>query len=285
MKVEHQKITPALAKEWLLKRADFQRKLRRVAVEKYKMAILRDQWRENGDTIKFNTKGELIDGQHRLTAIAESGRSVRTLVVTNLPSGKETFATIDDMAARSLNDFMQCKNSNLVSAVIRHYWAVLNNEFPSPHQKPPISDLLLIAEPYTESIIDITAASCEAASISRIGGFFCFLMWYHTDIAKVPQDKVEAFISGVQFGTNLNRGDPRLEFRNRCFATKTVVHNVGLHHKITRQAMQAYLMKSFYAWVDGKEKWHLVWSAAREGFPALRTKKDIKEALHENAGE
>jgi hypothetical protein len=50
-------------------------------VHQFAAEMARDRWGLTGDTIKFGTNGELLDGQNRLSASAKSGKSFRTHVV------------------------------------------------------------------------------------------------------------------------------------------------------------------------------------------------------------
>ena len=58
----------------------------------------------NGDTIRFNTRGELIDGQHRLTAIVQTGQTYQCIVVRGVAD--EAFPTIDEGITRTVKDYL-----------------------------------------------------------------------------------------------------------------------------------------------------------------------------------
>ena len=73
-------ITPELAKEYLILNKNM-RPLNRAAVAQYKAEILSGNYRQNGEVIVFDSDGYLRDGQHRLTAIVESGVAVWINVV------------------------------------------------------------------------------------------------------------------------------------------------------------------------------------------------------------
>jgi hypothetical protein len=61
-----------MAKEWLATGLNF-RKASPTHVANISEDIVLGRWKENGDTIKFDKEGRLIDGQHRLLAIVKSG--------------------------------------------------------------------------------------------------------------------------------------------------------------------------------------------------------------------
>lgn len=68
MKVQEEIITPETAKSWLLKNVH-NRPLRDGLVTTYATDMANEQWQSNGESIKFSSEGELLDGQHRLAAV------------------------------------------------------------------------------------------------------------------------------------------------------------------------------------------------------------------------
>lgn len=88
------------------------------------MALARDlagdAWALTGETIKFDLDGNLIDGQHRLSAVVEVKRPAWFLVVRGLSSS--VMGVLDQNARRTaadalaLNDF---SNTNVLAAVAR----------------------------------------------------------------------------------------------------------------------------------------------------------------------
>jgi hypothetical protein len=69
-------ITPELAEKFLEKNSNNYRKLSEKVVKAYQIDMETGNWKFNGDSIKFNKSGQLVDGQHRLTAISRSGISI-----------------------------------------------------------------------------------------------------------------------------------------------------------------------------------------------------------------
>lgn len=76
-------ISPELAEEWLGKNHG-NRNQRDHKIIAYTRDIKDGNWLQTGETIKFDTDGRLIDGQHRLEAIHRSGETLRMLVVMGL---------------------------------------------------------------------------------------------------------------------------------------------------------------------------------------------------------
>lgn len=96
-------ITPAIAREYLKKNTDRNRKLSKKVVENYAATMREGNWYATHQGIAFNNKGELIDGQHRLKAIIEAN----VPVVMNVTRGVESengFYAVDIGRKRTMAD-------------------------------------------------------------------------------------------------------------------------------------------------------------------------------------
>lgn len=100
------KVTPTIATAWLEKNT-INRPIRRTVVDGYIAAYMRGEHRLTHQGIAFAESGELLDGQHRLTAIAEmpSTFSAEIMVTSGLPP--ETFDAIDQGLKRSHADVLR----------------------------------------------------------------------------------------------------------------------------------------------------------------------------------
>lgn len=77
-------ITPAIAAIWLQFRNQINRPVRDSNVDKYVRDTLSGNWHVTGESISFDWNGQLINGQHRLEVIIETGVAVEYVVVTGL---------------------------------------------------------------------------------------------------------------------------------------------------------------------------------------------------------
>lgn len=96
-------VDPAKAKKWM-QRNRRNRPVKKAAVAKYARDMRNGAWALNGEPFKFDTDGFMIDGQHRALAVIESGATIRTFVIRNIPSA--TFATMDQGVKRGGGDHM-----------------------------------------------------------------------------------------------------------------------------------------------------------------------------------
>lgn len=94
-------ITPKLAAKYLEANKG-NRPMTRATARNYAEEIRLGQWLFNGEAIKFDSNGVLVDGQHRLLAVTLAERSIDTLVVRGLDP--EAFKTLDTGRQRSMGD-------------------------------------------------------------------------------------------------------------------------------------------------------------------------------------
>lgn len=115
--IEH--ITPEMARA-MLETNKGNRSLRRQVVTKYARDMTAGRWHYTGDPIRFADDGTLIDGQHRLAAVAQSGKSQPMLVIRGLP--RESQSVLDTGVKRTAADavrFQGDRNAPVLAAVAR----------------------------------------------------------------------------------------------------------------------------------------------------------------------
>lgn len=94
-------ITPAEATNWL-RANEHNRPVRKNHVNFLAGEIKNGNWQLNGQAIVIADNEQVLDGQHRLLAIIESGTPIQSLVVYGITP--EAFSTMDTGAVRSGSD-------------------------------------------------------------------------------------------------------------------------------------------------------------------------------------
>lgn len=123
MKTEIMTVTPATAKAWLEATTFRNRNITRAAVKRYANDMRTGRWELNGESIVIDDNGNVVDGQHRLHAIIESGVSIKTVVVKGVDCS--VFPTFDIGKQRSGCDILGIAgyaNSRTLAAAIRCWW-------------------------------------------------------------------------------------------------------------------------------------------------------------------
>lgn len=98
-------MTPERAATILAEKNNGNRSLRKNHVEKFVGILKRGEWKTTSQGASFSRAGRLLNGQHRLAAIVESGITVDIAVTYNEP--EENFAVLDsDLISRRAIDYL-----------------------------------------------------------------------------------------------------------------------------------------------------------------------------------
>ncbi|MFI7189971.1 hypothetical protein ACIBQ0_09570 [Nocardia nova] len=117
-------VDAAVAKRWLLRNTN-NRTVREKKVQQYHVEMIEGRWQFNGEAIKFDPDGNLLDGQHRLEALARTagtGLAFPMLVIRGLPP--QTQVTMDQGVKRTPADQLELRgigaaNPQLTAGAIR----------------------------------------------------------------------------------------------------------------------------------------------------------------------
>jgi hypothetical protein len=120
-------ITPTVATTWL-KCNHNNRPVRKRHVAFLAREILLGNWQLNGQPIVIGEDEQVLDGQHRLFAIIESGKAVQSLVVYGITP--DAFRTIDTGAVRTGADalalhFPEVNSTTISSSSVAVQWCHL----------------------------------------------------------------------------------------------------------------------------------------------------------------
>lgn len=108
MELKIVKFTPAVAARYLEKNTMENRKIKQGPLSRLVSDMENGLWdAKNGETIKVNKKGELVDGQHRLHAIIQSGKTFSLPVLEGV--SEDSFTTLDTGSSRSFADILAGK--------------------------------------------------------------------------------------------------------------------------------------------------------------------------------
>jgi hypothetical protein len=165
-------VTPEMAGQWL-EDNHVNRKIRASLVSAYRRDMEAGRWEMTAEPIQISRTGALLNGQHRLTALAGADPKkvdhVEMVVAQGLDDHVQTM--MDQGKARSVVDALhiehgQIKNVTLVGAVSR--WLVLCPE-PGPHMNSnSLRGRVTVAESlatYNKYQREIDIACAEATSL------------------------------------------------------------------------------------------------------------------------
>lgn len=138
-------VTPEVASKWLESRSEDQRRVSDIHVTFLAREIEEGRWELNGDAIRFDDSGRLVDGQHRLEAVVRANKGIKTLVVRNL--SHTAMAVIDTGKRRNISDFLRVRGvreGDRVGPVIRGMWSVLHAMEEVQERTPPRNSALFL---------------------------------------------------------------------------------------------------------------------------------------------
>lgn len=227
---EWELITPDVAEE-LLKLNDNNRNPRPDRINKYARAIDLGDWGLTGQPIIIDWNGKLMDGQHRLMAVVQTGTSVWILVVRGVDP--ELMPLIDKGAARTAGDafaWAGVQNSNVVAAAMRQFLAlVYGTGTRDSHTLNTITDQEMI-DAFVEYEAFIAWAAPVATNVWRsiklsASQYLTTMLWL--SLNGCEPETIQEFSDQLITGANLDEGSPILALRNWA-----------LHVKVTKRRLR-----------------------------------------------
>lgn len=216
-------ITPDMARDWLGFNTH-NRPLRARTVAAYAADMKNDAWQWNGESVKFAADGVLLDGQHRLAAIAEAGVTVRMLVVRGLPGDAQD--TVDGGVKRKFSDVLALrgeKNAVALSAIIRRVtvWETAQTVTGRSNLAPTNSQMLQVLDrnPWLREVASLSsqiAVKCDLPA-SIIG----FCTWLFSSCKDADED-IEFFFQRLADFQGLSKGDAIYELRKTLESSRSV---------------------------------------------------------------
>lgn len=221
-------ITPDIARK-LLERNINNRLLRKNHVDWLSKQMTLGHWQFTGDAIKINSDGVLIDKQHTLSAIVQSGTTQRFLVIGGLSD--TAIEVLDTGLGRTAGDVLKMNgipNANNLSAICRKVLAfrarAVSAAFGgvggvktkiSEEHKDVISNHRIFEEVATNSAYsDACANASKFYDSSRILTVSQYGMLYFLFAEKSP-DSAWEFLSKFANGVGLSADSPIYLLRQR----------------------------------------------------------------------
>lgn len=252
MKTEIRFITKKEADELLRLNAS-NRPLSAAVVRSYEMRLRQGEWRCTHQGIAIGRSGRLLDGQHRLTAISNTGIAAQLMITTGMD--EDVQVVLDTGRARTAGDMLgmtKARNATTIAAAIN--LAFLYQERPD-RKWGNNSDLDRVSH---SSILDKYNRSPDLwGCVSKIAtscrpvvapGPFAALLWLATLKGYDLDTTLADFAHKLGTGLMLAAGDPILSFRHRF-----VYEKGSLRIFYTQQAKLANYIKLFNAHINGHQ--------------------------------
>lgn len=269
IKIELVKITPDMAEMMIEKQNKHNRAISERKVDQYARDMKRGEWITNGEAIKISGTNLILDGQHRLLAIINSGKTIEMLIITGLPEKAQE--SMDQGRMRTFNDMLKLRgegdyhNLAAITRIIYSFqtcgvpiagWAGItpSNQQLSTTLKNNNSDI-------HKSLAFSNQTKRKWIPISTVGAL-------HMLFSSVDEADANAFFTGLLVGENLDRTSPIYVLRERLineyhFASERRMH---LRTKVV------FIIKAWNAWKQGTPMTKLMWNGGGsnpEHFPKI----------------
>lgn len=209
MKIRQELITPEIAKNWLENNNPHNRNIYQATVQSYARDMKLGLWKTNNQGIGFDKDGNLLDGQHRLSAVVASGKSIEFVIFYGLD--KSSRGTIDGGKPRGAGDKLQLDygitNANLIAAIVRSMFSIVYSRGSS--SKFSMGTIKMAIDLY-EKEIDMVIRNKKSVPLLGFAPALAGMVF----TAKCNPNETMIFAYKYFSGENLNNKSPILAFRN-----------------------------------------------------------------------
>lgn len=212
-------ITPDLALD-ILTRPGKNRRISEKIVQQYVDAILRGAWQLNGEPIILDKNGSLIDGQHRLTAVVQAGKSIEGVLVEGV--AEDSYETLDTGYAKKPSHYLTMigeRHSSGLAPALR-YLRMWESGWDLTLQtrrmgNDQMRDLLSRHPGIRVSVGEMQRYTRFYPFRGRAPASCFSFCHYAATITGGDVAKADEFTAGVMRGVELTEGDPRYVLRQR----------------------------------------------------------------------
>jgi hypothetical protein len=264
MKTTLMDVTPELATKWLEGNVH-NREIRQGVVARYAADMKAGEWMLTHQGIAFDDEGTLIDGQHRLWAVIESGVTVRTLVTRGADLASQL--VIDDHLKRTALDAFVLSDKSL-SLTNRHVAAAkLMLQVTQDLRPAQVSKQLLLefVERYNAGVawvIDNVLPKGWHRGISQAAIVAVCAQAYY---AGADQDRLRRFGEILHTGMTTDKADTAaILLRNWLQARTAGAGGYGVQLVVYNKAMRA--LKAFM----DREPLTVLYEAREQLFPLVK---------------
>jgi hypothetical protein len=246
-------ITPEWCEQMLKHHNRRNRTIRNSVVARYVAAMQAGHWPMTGQPIILDWNGDVLDGQHRMTACMQSGVPIYILVVSGIDPA--VMPAIDKNAPRKTRDtfgLLGKPKPGDRSAVVRPLWALSNgvslgnttslfalDDFTLDEVDNQFSEILDAALPLAERLYKSRGLGKKSWGTA--------IAWMLHEGAN--PELVREFAESVETGVQLSAEDPRYQLRNWCERARRVG---GQKRTLRPDELVIAVIKAWNFWVTGK---------------------------------
>lgn len=263
MKLLHRTVTPELAAKYL-EGNTHNRTLRQSTVERYARQMKKGLWKDNGQTISFSTDGTLLDGQHRLWAIVESGVPVNLAIAEGVDP--EVFSSIDTGSGRSSSDVVQIAGftySKEVAGAVQHIYRYCNNKMKAKGAGCSHEEVLN----HVRNNPGLIESAERVKRVKLVGATMATALHYM--FSQVDAEKADQFFEAMRSGEFQPSMGAVRAYRERIIKARTINRGSGSRRdRFTKVEESSMAIKAWNAFSIGKNL-RIIRVGLNEEFPAI----------------
>lgn len=239
------RITPDMAKA-MLERNDCNRNIRPFKLRQLVADIEKGQWAFNGEPLIISDDWQLNDGQHRLTAVVQTGVSILSMVVFGVP--RETRTTVDQGAARGAADYLGMggrHHANISASIARTVLSYERSKGLNINSSAGVSnaDILDWCDKNAKQIGESAAFASRKRSNTHHYAAPAVIGSCHFILSRIDVKAAETYMEQVTTGENIVSGDP-------AYAVRNVLLNLG---KASRQKKMEVIFRGWVRFRKGDQ--------------------------------
>jgi len=263
MSTEHGiEISPAKARDLIKLNIENNRRVTKTHVKNLSSAMKAGTWMETGEPVIIDKFGRIIDGQHRLFAVIDSGVTIKTTITYGVDPA--AFDVMGTGKVRNLSDVMSIHgidNAREVTAAYRIYMDLMTTTTTNfvafgrrtaAKIKADRPGVVAWCEEHNKGIQEIMeiTQSRDARRLLKPGavfnGFFMYL-YFEVGAKKMAKEFFATLVDGTEF--ELGKQDPIYQLRKRIMED----HAKNARRAGTRVPLfetMAILIKAYNAWMN-----------------------------------
>lgn len=266
-------VSPELAQQWLgLNHVN--RKIRRRTVEFFNRIMREGQFLQTGEPVQFAgyfTSGDalLVNGQHRLTAIAETGLGQHLVVVEGIARAAQD--VMDTGKKRTFADVLHMQrgveDAHSVATIVKLGWLWDKGLLPkiaTGGGSEEVTHLELLA--WFDRNPEVKDAQLAGRRVNKECDFSATAVGlFKLLVDRIDADQAEIFLSKLASGAELSEGDPILAARNWISGQRR-----ERLRAMPRPVMQvAILIKTWNDWCQNTTRKQVKWNRFVEPYPEI----------------
>lgn len=231
-------------------------------VARWAKAMKEDKWMDTGDTLKFDRNGKMIDGQHRLLAIIESGIPQFYSIVTGLDP--KAFNVIDTGRIRTASDAISIlgyKYTSILASAIKadiYYRKFGKTAMKHSQAQTPNYEVSEWLQSETNAKLMNEVVEFSVTYLWKQGPFLAHSSWafIYYELSKKHRGEAKQFIQALATGENISmtKNTAIHLVRQKLLALTIKKGKYEVQHSGTLFLKVLYIFTAWNLWRLGKNK-------------------------------